>query len=112
MPVANKIQYSELRAKLTALGSKISIPAGDYPDADDISKAVQEFLEAVTQCQQAQNIFADPGEDVSMITKAVGATINYEYPAGSGTFYTVQPTVYNATLNLVQSVSNVLPPLV
>lgn len=108
MPVANKIQYSDLRAKLTELGSNISLPALNYPDTDDITLAVQQFMEAITQCQIAQNAFAATGEDVAMITKASGAltTVNYD-----GTDYPVQPTVYNVTMNLVQTVSNALPPL-
>jgi len=109
MPVANKIQYSELRVKLTELGSAISLPALNYPDADDITLAVQQFLEAITQCQIAQNAFAGTGEDVAMITKATGVVTSQTY---EGTVYTVQPTVYNCTMNLVQTVSNALPPLV
>lgn len=112
MPVANKIQYSELRAKLTELGSNITLPALNYPDADDITPALQQFLEAVTQCQIAQNAFAAAGEDVAIITKASGATTSVEYPAGSGDFFSVVPTVYSASLQLVNTVSNVLPPLV
>lgn len=112
MPVANKIQAEELRAKLTAIGSAISIPAASYPDGTDISPIVNQFLEAVAQCQIDQNAFAATGEDVGMITKAQGATVQYEYPVGSGTFYSVIPTVFSTTLNLVTSVSNALPPLV
>lgn len=108
MPVGKKIQASELRAALTAIGSAISVPSADYPDTVDISKAVNEFLEAVVACQIAQNAFADTGEDVSMITKAQGATTTTVY---DGTTYTVVPTVYNITQNLVTSVSNALPPL-
>lgn len=112
MPVANKIQAEELRAELAAIGSAISIPAASYPDGTDISPIVQQFLEAVVRAQIAQNEFAATGEDVGMITKAQGASVQYEYPAGSGTFYTVIPTVFSTTLNLVSSISNALPPLV
>lgn len=111
MPVANKIQAEELRAALTAIGSTISVPALGYPDGTDISVAVNQFLEAIVQCQNAQNAFAGAGEDVALITKAQGATISYEYPAASGIFYNVVPTVFNARLNLVTSVSNALPPV-
>ena len=111
MPVANKIQAEELRAELAALGSAIVIPAASYPDGSDITPIVQQFLEATARAQIAQNEFANTGEDVSLITKASGATVRYEYPAGSGTNYDVVPTVYTAVLNLVTSVSNALPPL-
>lgn len=112
MPVANLIQAEELRAKLTAVGSAITTPAAAYADGTDISIAAYQFLEALYQAQQDQNAVADTGEDVSIITKGQGAETRIEYPAGSGTFYNVRPTVYSVTLNAVQTVSSVLPVLV
>lgn len=112
MPVANLIQSEEVRAKLTANNSAVSIPAATYPDGSDVSIAVYQFLESLYQAQLEQNAFANTGEDVSIVAKGRGAETQVEYPAGSGTFYTVTPTAYTVTLNVIQTASNVIPVLV
>lgn len=109
MPQANIITNAELRAKLTAIGSDVSIPVLDYPDAESALTAVSQLLDALVQAQADQNAFANPGEDVLAVVTATGGATQYEYPPASGTFYTVKPKTYTFSLNVVESVSNSFP---
>ncbi|CAD5950043.1 hypothetical protein [Planktothrix agardhii] len=110
--VANKIQAEDLRAALIAVGSTITVPALGYPDGTDVTKAVYEFVEAVLQAQIAQNAVGGVGEDVALVTKGQGALTSVEYPPASGTFYNVRPTVYSVSVQAVETISTVIPPLV
>lgn len=109
MPQANIILNEDLRAKLTAIGSAVSVPAASYPDGESCLTAVAEVLDALGQAQADQNAFANAGEDVLALVTATGGATQYEYPPASGTFYTVKPKTYTFSLNVVESVSNSFP---
>ncbi|MCT7987612.1 hypothetical protein [Laspinema olomoucense] len=103
------LTVAEVAAKLPA-GSLVSIDVST-PTAT-VYKPVDDFLTALQEAQDLDNVATAAGQDVNMISTSEGAATLIPDPANPGQTVTVVPRFYSVTTYRRIVVDEVLTPLV
>ncbi|MCT7971081.1 hypothetical protein [Laspinema olomoucense] len=103
------LTVAEVAAKLPA-GSLVSIDVST-PTALAY-KPIDDFLSAVQEAQNADNLTTPAGQDVNMISTSEGVATSIADPANPGQTIVVVPRFYSVTTYRRIIVNDVLSPLV
>lgn len=103
------LTVGEVAAKLPA-GSLVSLDITD--PAVTAYKSVDDFLTALQEAQDEDNVGTPTGQDVNMISTSQGASTSIPDPANPGQVVQVVPRFYTVTTYRRITVSDVLSPLV